>query len=547
MGDHEIVVEGREAFARRAWSDAYDHLRAADEHEALGTEDLERLGTAAYLTGHSEVAIATLERLHHALLEDGEVDRAAQWAVWLAIMLFQRGQHAQGGGWLSRAERLLDDADLDCAARGYLLVPAALQALDGDHDADRALQLCEQVAAIAQRFEDPDLTVMGLLGRGQSLVAMGEVDRGLPLLDEVMVTVTTGDVSPIMAGLAYCAVILACREVFDLRRAQEWTAVLSRWCDDQQDLQPYRGQCLVHRSEIMQLHGEWSAALKEVEQACSHLAETPGDPVMGMARYQQAELLRLRGDFARAEESYRQAGEWGHPIQPGLALLRLAEGRLDDAVAAIRRVLDEAEGDRVRRAQILAAFTEVMLATGDVGAATDGVEELEAIAAGFDSAYLEAVAAEGRGAVLFADGDANGAVAVLRRAWRAWQALDAPYEAARVRVRIARACTALGDDDTAEMELDAARQVFQQLKATPALEEVDALVDRTDAAPPGGLTPREVEVLQLVATGATNREVADALVISEKTVARHLSNMFTKLGIGSRAAATAWAYEHDIV
>lgn len=547
MGDHDPVAAGRNAVDARAWGDAYAHLRDAAEDHELGPEDLERLATAAYLTGRHEAAEETIERLHHHLVDDGEIDRAARWAVWLAILLFQRGRHAQGGGWLSRAQRLLDEADLDCAARGYLLVPVALQQLDVEHDPERAHRVFEQVSSIARRFDDSDLAILGLLGRGQALVANGEVARGVPLLDEVMVAVTTGDVSAILAGIAYCAVIITCRLVFDLRRAQEWTAVLSRWCSDQQDLRPYRGQCLVHRSEIMQLHGDWTEAMEEIEEACAHLAQSPGDPVMGTARYQQAELLRLRGQFSRAEESYRQASDWGHPSQPGLALLRLAEGRVDDAVAAIEREVAAAEDDQVRRAQILAAYVEIMLAADNADAASTAVDELEATAADFDSTYLAAVAAEERGAVLLAAGDPARACEVLREAWRAWRALDAPYGTARVRLLTARGYRELGDHDTADMELDAASRVFQQLKAAPALEQVDALSNRPDdRATPGGLTPREVEVLQLVATGATNREVADTLVISEKTVARHLSNMFTKLGVGSRAAATAWAYEHEL-
>ncbi|HEX2028027.1 MAG TPA: LuxR C-terminal-related transcriptional regulator [Nitriliruptorales bacterium] len=546
VGYHDPVAAGREAFERRVWSDAYEHLRDAAEDHELEPDDLDRLATAAYLTGLSEAAEEALERLHHRLLDDGEVDRAARWAVWLAILLFLRGQHAQGGGWLSRAQRLLDDAGLDCAARGYLLVPTGLQALEAKQDPGRANAIFEEVSAIARRFDDPDLAVLGLLGSGQSLVEDGDVGRGVPLLDEVMVAVTTGDVSPVLAGLAYCAVIITCWKVFDLRRAQEWTAVLSRWCSDQQGLRPYRGQCLVHRSEIMQLHGEWAEAMEEIEQACAHLARTAGDPVMGMARYQQAELLRLRGQFSRAEESYRQASEWGHPPQPGLALLRLSEGRVDDAVAAIAREVTAAEDDRVRRARVLAAYVEIMLGADDVDAARAGVDALEAIAADFDSDYLEAVAAEGRGAVLLASGEPTRAAEVLREAWRAWRGLDAPYETARVRLLTARACRALGDHDTADMELDAARQVFQELKAVPALDQVNEVSNRPEQAAPGGLTPREVGVLQLVATGATNREVADTLVISEKTVARHLSNVYTKLGVGSRSAATAWAYEHDL-
>lgn len=546
MGGHDPLTAGREAFERRAWRAAYDHVSDAATSHELGADDLRRLAMASHLTGHDAAAQQALERLHHVLLRGGRIDQAATWAVWLAILLFQRGQHAQGGGWLSRAQRLLDDADLDCAARGYLLVPVALHALDVDRDPERAREVSEQIATIARRFDDPDLAVLALLGRGQALVAGGDLDHGVPLLDEVMVTVTTGDVSPILAGIAYCAVIITCRMVFDLRRAQEWTGVFSHWCRNQQDLHPYRGQCLVHRSEIMQLHGEWAAAMEEIDHACAHLAQAGDDPVMGMARYQQAELLRLRGQYARAEASYRQASEWGHSPQPGLALLRLAEGRVDEAASAIDRELRAAEADRVRRARVLAAYVEIMLATDQVVAASAGVDELEQIAGNFDSTYLQAVAAEGRGAVLLASGDPARALEALRRAWRLWQALDAPYETARVRLLLALVCRELGDADAADMELDAAAQVFQRLQALPALSRVDELSHRRERTTPGGLTNREVDVLRLVATGATNREVADILVISEKTVARHLSNMFTKLGVGSRAAATAWAYEHGL-
>lgn len=546
MGTYDPLTTGRAAFDRRAWSDAYDDLRAAAESRDLEPEDLRRLAMAAYLTGRNEAAEQGLERLHHVYLDDRDVDRAATWAVWLAILLFQRGQHAQGGGWLSRAQRLLDDADLDCAARGYLLVPLALHAMEAEHAPRRAHELFEQVSTTARRFDDADLAVLGLLGRGQAMIADGDVDHGVPLLDEVMVAATTGDVSPILTGIAYCAVIVTCTKVFDMRRAQEWTGVLSRWCSDQQGLRPYQGQCLVHRSEIMQLHGEWAEAMEEIERACAHLAKTAGDPVMGMARYQQAELLRLRGQFARAGEAYRQAGEWGHPLQPGLALLRLAEGRVDDALAAIDREIAATEGDRVRRARVLAAYVEIMLAADQVDAARVGVDELQTIAADFHSTYLEAVATEGRGAVHLASGEAARASEVLRHAWQRWQALDAPYETARVRLLMARAYRRLGDHDTADMELQAAALVFQRLKAAPVLEQINELSRRPEQGAPGGLTPREVEVLKLVATGATNREIADTLVITEKTVARHLSNMFTKLGVASRTAATAWAYEQHL-
>lgn len=434
---------------------------------------------------------------------------------------------------------------MDCAERGYLQIPVALEAM-GAGDAASAYTTFGEISEIAEAFGDRTLVALGQLGRGQALIAMGKATKGVAFLDEAMVAVTTGDVSPVAAGIVYCAVIIECRGIFDLRRAQEWTAALSRWCATQQDLKPYRGQCLVHRSEIMQLRGEWSDAMDEVRQACDHQASQPGDPVMGMAQYQQGELLRLRGDFARAEAAYREATGWGHPVQPGLALLRLAQGRVDDAGAAIRRAVNEAEGP-VQRSRVLSAQVEIALTSGDVAAARTAADELEEIATAFDSPYLRAVVGYAHGSVLLTEGNAEAACVALRRTWVTWYELDARYEAALVRLRMAEACYQLADYDTAEMELDAARQVFAELGAVPALRQVRALESATTRRPGGVLTPRELEVLRLVATGATNRDIADTLVISEKTVARHLSNMFTKLGLNSRSAATAYAYEHNLV
>ena len=342
-----------------------------------------------------------------------------------------------------------------------------------------------EVARIADRFGDSDLIALSRLGRGQALVAMGEAHRGVAMLDEAMVAVTTGDVSPVAAGIVYCAVIIACRDTFDWRRAQEWTVALSRWCATQQDLKPYRGQCQVHRSEIMQLRGEWADALAEAQQACEHLAEPPGDPVLGMAHYQQGELLRLRGEFSRADRpTARRASPAPRP--PGLALLRLAQGRIQEAEAAIRRVVMEAEGDRVKRSRVLAAFVEIVLSAGDVAAARPAIDELAELSSDLDAPYLRAVVESARGAVLLADGDFHGACQVLRRAWTTWQELDAPYEAARVRLMMAQACAELADHDTANMELDAARRVFEQLGANPALVRVAELSGMPKRNAPGG-------------------------------------------------------------
>jgi len=297
---------------------------------------------------------------------------------------------------------------------------------------------------------------------------------------------------------------------------------------------------------VLQLHGAWPDAMEEVRRARERLSAPPGQPALAMAVYQQAELHRLRGQLAEAEQAYRQASRWGPPPQPGLALLRLAQGRVDAAAAAARAALDEAP-DRAARARVLAAYVEVVLAAGDVPAARAAADELSATAAGLGMAFLRAVAAHATGAVLLAEGDPRAALAALRRAWAAWQELDVPYEAARARVLVGLACRELGDTDTAEMELGAACRVFQQLGAAPDLARVEALSPKKAASAAGGLTAREVQVLRLVAAGKSNRAIAADLFLSEKTVARHVQNIFAKLDVSSRSAATAFAFEHGLL
>jgi DNA-binding CsgD family transcriptional regulator len=541
MSMADALDRGRESFARRAWADAVMRLSDADRESPLEAADLERLAFAAGLAGNDDASLDAGARAHQAWLREGEVRRAARCAFWIGFALMLKGDMAQSGGWLGRARRLLADDHPDCVEQGYLLVPAALQSF-GEGDVEAGYVAMGRVGEIGRQFGDVDLVALGHLGRGQALMMMGDARGGVALLDEAMAAVMAGEVSPTITGIIYCAVIESCNMVMDLRRAHEWTAALSRWCESQPELVPYRGQCLVHRSEIMQFKGAWGDAMEEVVRACEGLA---GHPAVGAAFYQRAELHRLRGDFEAAEDAYSRASEHGRNPQPGLAQLRLAQHRVDAALAAIRNAVDvPLEG--VSRARVLAVYVEILLAADDRGSAREMADELSQVADALDVPLVRAVAAHARGAVLFADGDARGSLAELWRAWDAWREFDAPYDTACTRVLLGQACRELGDHDGAALELEAARRVFDELGAAPDLRHVEELLRSDSGKPPGGLTAREVEVLALVATGKSNRAIAEELVISDKTVARHISNIFTKLDLTSRSAATAYAYEHGL-
>jgi DNA-binding CsgD family transcriptional regulator len=537
---------GREFYARRAWVDAYKSLSHADQATPLGAEDLNLLATSAYMLGRDDDYLSGLERAHRAYLDGGEAVRAVRCAFWVGVNLALRGEMARATGWFGRAQRLLEREERDCVERGYLLIPVLLRRVATD-DWEAAADTAAAAAEIGERFGDPDLLALAVHEQGHALVRQGRVEEGLGLLDEAMVAATAGELSPIVTGLVYCSVIAYCQELYELRRAQEWTDALTRWCEQQPDMVAHTGRCLMHRAEIMELQGAWRDALEEARRAVERLAQGALNQVAaGHALYRQGEIHRLRGKLAAAEEAYREASRCGCEPQPGLALLRLAEGNDDAAAAAIRRVVGETT-EQLKRAGLLPAYVEIMLALGDVEEAHSACRELEEISARYGSIVLGAMSAQARGAVALAQGDARAALVALRRAWQVWQELEAPHEVARVRVLLGLACRALGDDDTATLELEAARGVFAQLGAAPDLVRVDSLIRRAPPIDAHRLTPRELQVLRLVAAGKTNRAIAADLVLSERTVDRHVSNIFTKLGMSSRAAATAYAYEHRLV
>jgi ATP/maltotriose-dependent transcriptional regulator MalT len=533
------LERGRAAFAARAWRNAFEELSRS---EPLDPADLDLLATAAYLIGNDEACATAWTRAYHRLLEEKQHEHAARAAFWLNLTLQLRGQDALASGWHERVQRL---AQPDSVEAGFARLFDGLPLL-WSGDAKASIEPFRDTLAVAERYGDANLIALAEISLGEALVETDDPMEGFGLLDHAMITVTTDEVSPIVCGLVYCATILVCQRTFDVRRAQQWTTVLNDWCATQPDLVPFRGQCMIHRAELMTMRGVWPEAIREIEGACARLSD-PVQMALGTALYQRGELHRLVGEFEAAERAYRLASEHGQEPQPGMALLRLAEGKIDAAVASIQRVMaasrDSGHAGAATRPRLLEAFADIMLAAGEIESAREAAEELDDVAARRETPVLRAAACRLLGAASLAEGDARAAVDRLGAAWNKWKELDAPYEVARTRALLAKACRALGDDDGASLHLDAARATFTMLGAAPDL----AALHIGEQASPGKLSARELEVLKLIADGSTNREIANALVISERTVARHLSNIFTKLGVASRTAAGAYAFKHDLV
>lgn len=537
----DILEAARRAFENHDWAEAREGFATVQEQESLGADDLAALAECAWWQGDIEECLATYEEAYRHYLhgERPATRQAAKLAMEVGFFWFLRGEEAVGSGWMGRARRLFDD-EPDCAEKSYLRWVEANEAL-ADADFERALEISQALVDAGHRFGDETLAALGLVGEGIATVKQGAVATGLALFDEAMLPVVAGRVDPGFAGDIYCQIMGVCHEMADYRRAQEWTDATARWCAGFPNAVMFLGICRVHRAQLMDVKGDWARAEEEALRVCDELASmNAGAAAEG--HYALGEIRRQRGDLAGAEEAYERAHAMGRGPQPGLALVRLAQGKVDAAAAAVEGALATAV-DPLERARLCSAQVEIATVADDVDTAKPAAAELAAAADRYGSSGLLASAAQARGAVaLMAGGD--DALAHLQEACRRWQAIGARHRTARVRELLARAHQVLGNRDAADLELDAAAAEFERLGARLDVERVAAL--RSAPSRPDGLTAREVEVLVLVAEGKTNREVAGALFLSEKTVARHLSNIFTKLDVSSRTAAAAYAFEHGL-
>ena len=532
----------RELAARGSWREAYEELSAI-EPSKLSPVDLETLGDAAWWLSKRDESIAARQRAYAGYAAADDQIGSAGMAARLAVEHFVRGEPAVGAGWLAKAHRHADRVP-ERAEHGLLLmIDATVARFQGD--LDRAIDLADRAAELGERFADPDLLAMAIHTQGLLAISVGRIPDGLALLDEAMTSVLAGEVSPFFTGVIYCDVIGACLELADVGRASEWDEAARVWCETLPPESPYPGMCRVNRAEVARLRGAWALADEEAARAVDELLTW--DPfIAAQALCEIGEIHRRQGDIEGAEISFERAREIGVAAQPGLALLRLSQGKADAAARGIEQALSEEDDSLLRRARLLSAQVEVSLARSDLDGAGEATDRLSELATAVASPVLAATADDARGTLLLALGDAAGSLALLRHACDAWRDLKLPYEAARSRASFGLALRAAGREEDAIIELQAARGAFERLGAGPDAARVTASIDGVSSALPAGLTAREVEVLRLVAAGRSNRQIAEELVISEHTVARHLQNMFTKLDVSSRAAATAFAFEHGL-
>lgn len=462
----DSLEAGREAARRHAWRDAYELLRSADEDGKLGAEDLQNLAEAAWWTGHLDEAIALRERAYTAYGEAGEPRRGALLAVMLFMDHLLRGSLSVASGWLARAERLLGN-EAEGIEHGHLALARGMNALELG-ELDTASEEFSRAQELGARFGDRSLEAMALVFEGTVLVTTGEVTKGLALLDEATAAAVSGELQPLATGVVYCVTIDSCQALGDCGRAAEWTDAANRWCD-RLDVTGFPGACRIHRAEIMRLRGEWPKAEEQALQACDELHEY-NRFVTAAGFYEIGEIRRRRGDFAAAEEAYRKANELGRDPQPGLALLRLAQGKVDAAATAIRRDLAGGSLDPLGRARRLPAQIEIALAAGEIRRAREAAEELETTADEYRAGEGRTPALEGTvqlawGQIRLAERDWEGGAQALRVARATWDKVGAPYETAQARMLLGLAYRGEGDEDGAREELTAARTTFERLGA----------------------------------------------------------------------------------
>ena len=528
------------------WSETYDHLSRADLDQSLAPKNLEKLALAAYLTGRDTESSQILERAHHEFLGLDQKLEAVRCAFWLGMIYMDAREKARGGGWLARGERILSEIpDSKCAERGLFLIPKALGVFYSGR-ADQAQKLFEQASSIGEQFGDVDLIAFGRLGQSQAMIQQGRLTEGIKLLDETMIFAGTEEIFPVCKGIIYCAGIETCRKVWELERAQEWTSALNHWFEKQQDIVPFRGQCLVSRAEISQFHGDWQGALREADMACELLTRPPGRSAAGSAYYRKAELHRLMGNVAEAEIAYREASKWGRSPQPGMALLRLSQGQEEAAKASIKNTLDETS-EKLKRAELLPAYVQIMVSVNQEGEALEACIEYNNFASQFDTPYLQALAAYCQGTVFLANDNYPDARESMRKSQKIWSTMNLPYESAQTREMKGYIYRKLGDSLNANIELSVAKWLYEQLGAEFDLHRINRMLHENTDIDHHGLTLREIQVLQRVAAGQTNKTIAGELFISERTVDRHVSNIFNKLCVSSRVEATTYAIRNKII
>lgn len=532
----DAVERARSSYSRQAWGEACAGFLA--HVESLGSDDLERLAVCAYLVGKEHESDVAWERAYRQRLAGDDLHGAVRCVFWIGFRLVNAHARPDANGWIARLERLVDGLPAESLPRARLAYLTGLRALFDDQDLEASAADLGRSAERAALHLDDELAALARLALGRVLIFQGKITDGVRLLDEAMLTVRSESLSPIAVGDSYCTAIDACHDLFDMHRGQEWTHGLARWCAEQHDLVPFAGICQVHRAEFLQLKGAWVEAMEQAALARTQLSTPVRQLPYGAAVYQEGEVRRLQGDVAQAEACYREASEAGRDPQPGLALLRLSQGRNEDAARAIDRAL--AEADRVGRTQLLAAYVEVMLACDRVDDAREAATQLAKAAGALGSPMLDAVSRRAMGSTLLAEGDPRTALGQLRRASEGFRELELPYDVAQTAVLIGRARRVLGDEEGARLELEAARSTFERLGATSDLA-------RLHGGRPGQLTARELQVLRLVAAGHTNRSIGSELGLSERTVDRHVSNIFGKLRVSSRAEATALAYQSGLL